>query len=142
MYAFKGGRSGWLKALAVNSLLKCANTGKICADNGGTGKMVCDRNTIGPWEKFQVKPVDYQPVAIQGGGSKAFCSSYQPEGAQQVTSIRCRATEIGSATNPAEKFVLATIVGEGDKVCIVSKVNDKFCSDNGVYMLHAAVVKQ
>ena len=104
--------------------------------------MLCDRDTIGQWEKFQVKPVDYQPIAIQGGESKAFCSSHQPVGAQQVTSIRCRATEIGTATDAAEKYVLATIVGLGDKVSIVSKVNDKFCSDSGVYMLHDAVVKQ
>lgn len=113
VYGFKGGRSG-----------------KFCADSGGTGKVVCDRNAMGGWEKFQVRPVDYQPVAIQGGASKDFCSSYQPEGAKEVTSIRCRATEIGTAEDAAEKFVLATIVGLGDKVSIVSKVNDKFCSDN------------
>jgi hypothetical protein len=78
----KGASSGWSNALSVsittgtsNAIaLQAANSQFVCAEGGGGGAVVANRNAIGAWETFKLFDRGNGNVALQAANSQFVCA--------------------------------------------------------------------
>ena len=114
--------AAWQKAGAPlgegTFVLRGGNSGQLCADEGD--KIVCNRNAVGPLEKFTLeKHGNY--YALKGGKDGRYC-------ADEGSRVTCNRPWVHSW----ERF---TIEKHGDKISLKGGRGGKFCADEG----HAGV---
>jgi len=73
---------------------------KLCCDLG-TGRVVCNRGAVGPWEKFQLTYLGFNFYTLTGGKDKKMCADEGP------TRMICNRGALG----PLEKFELKHLGG-------------------------------
>jgi len=99
---------------------------KYCADEGN--RVICNRNAIGPWEKFKLEKQNDGRYALRGGKDNKYC-------ADEGNRVICNRTAIG----PWEKFKLekqnngtyALRGGKGNKYC-ADEGNRVICNRNAI----------
>jgi hypothetical protein len=103
-------------SLAVGNIvaLRGGQHGKYCADEDG--KVICNRNSIGPWERFIVEDAGSGKIALRGGRDGKLC-------ADDNNQVICNRNAIGSW----EKFSTQD-VGNG-KVALRGGRDGKLCAD-------------
>jgi hypothetical protein len=47
-------------------------SGKYCADEGN--RIICNRNSVGGWERFRVKELGGGKIALIGGKTGKYCA--------------------------------------------------------------------
>jgi hypothetical protein len=58
--------------LPPNIALRGGRANKYCADEGG--RVICNRDWLGPWEKFKVVDLGNNKIALMGGRDGKYCA--------------------------------------------------------------------
>ena len=95
---------------------------KYCSDEGN--KIVCNRTSVGAWEKFKLQNLNNGKYVIRGGKNGQLCANLG-------NSVECRSNWPGND----ETYVLSNI-GE-DFYNIISQKSGKYCSDGSTFACNA-----
>jgi len=98
--------------------LKGGKNGLYCADE--QTKVVCNRPSIGAWEKFVIEDLGGGTVALKGGQFGRYCRDRADK-----EKIRCNAESVGTR----EKFEIQDL-GAG-VVAIKGGMHGLYCADEG-----------
>jgi len=98
--------------------LKGGKHGKYCADENHNGRIICNRNAIGGWERFTVVAGPNGKIGLKGGRQGKFC-------ADEGNRIICNRNWVRSW----EQF---TVVPAGpERMALKGGRHGKFCADEG-----------
>ena len=107
--AFKGGRSQ-----------------KFCTDDPNSN-MICNRDTVGPWEKFKVASLGNNQYTLTSGRTSQLCSD-------NVEVSECNRSAVG----PWETFTIIPI--SSNTVSIKGGNQGKYCSDDSTFICNRDTV--
>lgn len=112
-------KAGVIQKLSGMYSIKGGKNNKFCADEGG--RIICNRDNIGAWEKFNITNIDNDFYSIKGGKDNKLC-------ADEGGTIVCNRTNVGAR----EKF---KIVKDGDNYTIRGGNANKLCADDDVNVI-------
>jgi hypothetical protein len=99
--------------------LKGGKNHKYCSDEGKSGQIKCNSDSVGASEKFVVVDAGRGKIALRGGKDKKIC-------ADEGSRIKCNRDGIGGGW---EKFTVQML--GGGKLALRGSKDNKFCSDEG-----------
>ena len=107
-----------------NLTIKGGKNKQFCADDNA---MICDRASVGPWEKFKFTPISSNTATITGGQRNMYCSDRNgvADNGSAPEGVVCNVSNLGGW----ETFTYNVI--DTNKITLKSGHTGKYCSDTG-----------